>query len=475
MPGIDLLNDGRAGIAPDASAEKLNRTLAMRELALESLLGLIGRLGTTLELDTVVRLLLMTVSGQLSLFQTACYLEESRGGKHMMFHSLGIGAGSLPESISRSSDIVANLERYQSLIVLGRCSGTEGENAPQSDEILLVSNGFSYAFPLVDGNELLGILLLSKRIKHDGFDDFSTEILHMISKVATMAIRNAMLYRDLLESKMEIEDFSRVKMAFLSHTSHELRTPLTILKSSIWSMEAAGGNDGMLVDMAKSAVDRLNGLIEQVLSFNEIGLNDSSLEIERADVAPLLESCLRERLMDLGEMGVTFKLDKPPAPIQIDVDQVKMKIVFKNLIDNAISSVEPGGSIFLSLSRRNVEPDESDGVELTGRHKSNRYRRLEVKTVRTDGLSPENPGMEKDPAGGFLVVRIKDDGIGIPAEEIGKISEPFTRASNSKVADVKGMGLGLSVAQKIVAAHGAKLFCKSASGAGAEFSIWFRI
>ena len=180
VSGADLLIDGRAGNAGEVPSEKPDRNPAMRELALESLLGLIGRLGTTLDLDTVVRLLLMTVSGQLSLFQAACYLAESPGGKLVFVHSLGIGAGSLPESMSRSNDIVVNLERCRSLFVLGRDCGTEGENAGQSEEGLLVSNGFNYAFPLVDGGEMLGLLLLSKRIRHEGFDDFSTEILHRL-------------------------------------------------------------------------------------------------------------------------------------------------------------------------------------------------------------------------------------------------------------------------------------------------------
>ncbi len=449
----------------------LKRKLAKRELALESLLGLIERMGTSMDLDTVVKLSLMTVSGQLSLFQSACYLSDSPGGKFVVSHSLGIGHDSLPGFIERSGGFVDSLRKYQSLVLLGKESQNSGNEELRSVEYLLADSGFSYAFPLIDGGEMLGILLLSCRIEHDGFDEFSTDILHMISKVASMAIRNAMLYRDLLDSKMEIEDFSRVKREFLNHTSHELRTPLTILKSSIWSMEARDGHDGMLVEMAKSAVERLNGMIEQVLAFNEIGLNDSCLELEQAYLTPLLESCLRERLMELGEMGITFKLDKLATPIPVVVDQVKMKIVFKNLVDNAISSVEPGGSIYLSTSHVAVEPDDSAGIELTGRVRSGEALKSRAPLER-DEYSTGVPGMDWASMTGYLVIRIKDNGVGIPTEEIRKMSEPFRRASNSKTADVKGMGLGLSVSQKIIAAHGARLFCKSSRGAGAEFSIW---
>lgn len=74
--------------------------------------------------------------------------------------------------------------------------------------------------------------------------------------------------------------------------------------------------------------------------------------------------------------------------------------------------------------------------------------------------------------GSFFIVRVRDDGIGIPSEEIKLIAEPFHRASNSPLKNVKGLGIGLSVASKIIAGHGGRFFCKSEEHRGSEFSIW---
>jgi signal transduction histidine kinase len=163
---------------------------------------------------------------------------------------------------------------------------------------------------------------------------------------------------------------------------------------------------------------------------------------------------------------------------KVMVDPSKVKIVLRNVLDNALDSVNEGGSICIETAISDADPGGDEGVEIGDWHLSFEER--------FGGGFFLDPGRESAPFGReechgqfrrtaderYFVIRIRDDGIGIPPEEIKSLAEPFRRATNSTVKNVKGLGIGLSVSQKIVAGHGGKIFCRSAEGNGARFSIW---
>jgi len=299
----------------------------------------------------------------------------------------------------------------------------------------------------------------------------------MLCRVATITIRNANLYQAAVRSKAELERFSRVKREFINHTSHELRTPLTVLKSALWSIEPEEVDAGILVDMARDAVSRLQTRVEHLLSLNEIELDNSTFNFEICDVSSIIEDCLREVIPELESKHIKVNFEDNVKYKTMKLDSKKIKIVLRSIIDNALNFVERGGNIDISIDLVD-EPDwESQGIEigdwklednsnyfLSSRHAG------DVDSI--DGYLSELSSLKGSQ---YLLIRIKDDGIGIPPEEIRSLAEPFKRASNSTVRNVKGLGIGLSVSQKIVAGHGGKLFCKSEVGRGAEFSIWLPV
>ncbi|MCK4537638.1 MAG: HAMP domain-containing histidine kinase [Candidatus Krumholzibacteria bacterium] len=465
--------------ATDVSS-MLEQELERKNMAFEALFRLMERIGTTLDLETIVRLFLMTLAGQLSLDQIAFYLVSSKDNIFRAYYSLGIGTGELPPTMDRSSYIVRTLGKKLDLVEISESQDLEAYTDPSDDGTLFSMNGFSYAFPLIGKMGVLGIILMSRKIDGSGFTRFNGEILHVLTRATAMAVGNAMLYNEVLLSNMEMEDFARVKKEFLSHTSHELRTPLTILKSSLWSIEEKSGNDGVLMELACKAVTRLGGVVDQLLSLNDIGTNASSLSLVRTNILQLLESSFVERISEISEMGVTFKLDKMNTPEDLYIDATKMRIVFKSIIDNAVSSVESGGNIYLSVSTRALPPDELEGVEIIcSECRKECPVEFAVPDTHGSGFSEEtSTGNERksgNPVEKWVVIRVSDNGIGIPEEEIRTLSEPFTRASNSKMADVKGLGLGLSVSSKIIYSHGGRFFCKSEKGKGAEFAIWLPV
>ena len=365
----------KTGEADGNAAESsiLEQELERKDMAFEALYRLMERIGTTLDLETIIRLFLMTLAGQLSLDQIAFYLVSSKENLFRVYYSLGISTRELPATIDRSSYIVRTLEKKFDLVELREPPDLAACVDPSDDAVLFSMNGFSYAFPLIGKTGVQGIIFMSRKIDGGEFTEFNREILHVLTRAAAMAVGNAMLYNEVLVANLEMEDFARVKKEFLSHTSHELRTPLTILKSSLWSIEEKKGNDGVLMELACKAVTRLGGIVDQLLSLNDVGINASSLSLVRTNILQLLESSFVERISEISEMGVTFKLDKMNTPEDIYIDATKMRIVFKSIIDNAVSSVESGGNIYLSVSTRTLLPDESDGVEIVCSEYCNEY------------------------------------------------------------------------------------------------------
>ncbi len=460
--------------------DEMELCLERQNIAFDAIFSLLERLGTTQDVKKIVQLFLMTLMGQLGLKRASCYLVHPSKGVLQQFYALGAAnVGSLPK-LDAKSMFVKWLRTLEELEHIDRFfSDYSREDQREIEQIAaLVDEGFSYVYPLRDQDGMLGAVFLSAKVTGTGFTGFESELLKMLAGVATITIKNAWLYQMTLLSKLELERFTEVKKEFINHTSHELRTPLTVLKSALWSIEPGEIEEDVMVDMAKNAVMSLSSIVEYLLSLNEIELKQTDLRIGLVDISSIIEDCLREKLPELEEKGITVQVHDSARFKQILIDPSKIKIVLRSLLDNALDFVEQGGRIDIETLVSDSQPGAEEGIEI-----GDWYLGLDQHFDGDlfDGLFDEAPGIEvsKDEnpfqrslGVGHFVIRISDDGIGIPAEEIKTLAEPFRRATNSTHKNVKGLGIGLSVAQKIVAGHGGKLYCRSSKGEGSVFSIW---
>ncbi|MBN2071087.1 MAG: hypothetical protein JW814_06470 [Candidatus Krumholzibacteriota bacterium] len=466
----------------ELTVEKTRTSLDNRDYSFDALFRLFEKLGTTLELDKVIRLFVMTLAGQLSLGQISFYLFSRKTEKLDLYYSLGLGRENSVDSISIDSGFVNWLlsRGYPAKIELFVAKPDDNSDEDQNVKNLLVDDSFRYAYPLIDGGELQGMIIFGDRITGEGFTDFNIEILHMMTRIASMTVKNAALYEHMVQSRIKLENFSKMKREFMHHTSHELRTPLTILKSSLSSIDPREGSDAMLVNIAMEAVNKLAELVEQVLSLNAVESDESFFNFQKTEMAGFLEKYSTDIISVLAEKGITLKFDKIGEARIIRADSAKIRIALDRIIDNAVSSLYTGGTICLESSFNVNDPDDSEGVEIRGGAPGVESTFLAENRREEEGYG-EGAGrsIDKIKAGddfeGYFVIRIRDDGVGIPAGEIKDMGEPFTRASNSRTSEVKGLGLGLSVSQKIIAGHGGHLLCKSSEGNGAEFSIWLPV
>ena len=480
---MDRVASEKKVVVNKSQATQIEDNLERQNITFDALFRLFEKLGTTFDVKKIVRLFLMTLMGQLKVKRVSLYLILP--GKNVMelYHSIGCGNPEKLPNMRTDAAIVRWLQTCEDPIRLDDFFMTADSTTDGEKELLGLfrQEGFSYAITLTDQEDLVGVLLYSGQVTGEDFNDFENELLKLLVRVATITIKNAWLYQMAVLSKLELEKFTQVKKEFISHTSHELRTPLTVLKSALWSIEPDEVGGGVMVDMAKDAVLRLQNKVQYLLSLNDIELNKMHFNMELTDVTSLFEDTLREVIPELEEKSIKVNFDDRTYFRKVRIDAGKIKVVLQSIIGNAIDSIDRGGNIDISASLSDADPTEDEGIEIGDWDRSYDERfesgLFTSATEEASGVDAcvEGTSFQRGIDSSYLVVRIKDDGIGIPPEEIKTLSEPFKRASNSVLRNVKGLGIGLSVSQKIIVGHGGKIFCSSTEGEGAEFSIWLPV
>ena len=223
---------------------------------------------------------------------------------------------------------------------------------------------------------------------------------------------------------------SQMKNEFVSNVSHELRTPLASIRV-FGEFLRMGRFDGPekareYGDYIETESRRLTQLINNILDFASIESGRKTYRFERCDVREVVCETLKTfgvRLRQNGFNVIVEGADTPLPPARIDTGAIAQSI--SNLLDNAVKYSNGNKDITVSLERE----------------------------------------------GGFIVISVRDQGIGIPRDEQKKIFDRFHRISTGLVHDVKGSGLGLAIVRHIVEAHRGKVTVESRPGEGSTFSI----
>lgn len=469
----------KGNISLTSSLDDPKDALDKKNIAFQSLFSLIEKLGTTLDLEKVIRLLLNTLMGQIRLRKVCFYLPAADRQSIIPYHSMGLGRDAgLPE-ITAECGFVRWLESIESFVHIDRFYNTQAEGTKGCKHLdSLLEKGFAYALPMKGKNETVGIIFLSDKVVEEPIHDFDIDLMLMISRVASITIRNAWLYRKICQAKTELENFAKIKKQFINHTSHELRTPLTIINSALDFIQTNEKEESMM-DMVKKAVSDLKGKVELLLSLNDIELKDSTDQPQILNIYSILQECVEEIKADIEENRIDVSLKNNAGSGGVLADYSKMKIVFRSLIDNALNYVQNGGRIDITVGITSEQPGKEDGIELRrwgdGIYGDYPWDGDNICTEQPAAEVTANPaGEESADCPTYLVVRIKDNGIGIPESEIASLSRPFERASNSPLANVRGMGIGLSISQRIISGFGGKLFCRSEENSGSEFSVFLQ-
>ena len=220
-----------------------------------------------------------------------------------------------------------------------------------------------------------------------------------------------------------------VRKDFVANVSHELRTPLSVIKGYVETLVDA--HDTMPIDdrdrflkTIQRHADRLNSLLEDLLVLSRLESVQPGLARERIDVGGLLADTLEDFRARPAAGGHHLSLEVDPAVPAVLADPLKLGQVLDNLVSNAVKYTPRGSRIALAVRMSGV-----DTVEFS----------------------------------------VRDDGPGIPAEDLPHVFERFYRVDKGRSREKGGTGLGLSIVKHIVQLHGGRVWAESRVGEGTCF------
>ena len=266
--------------------------------------------------------------------------------------------------------------------------------------------------------------------------------------------RSALLaFRD----ETELRQVERTRADFLANASHELRTPLASLAGFIETLRGharqdEGARDRFLAIM-QAQTERMNRLIDDLMSLSRIELNEHVAPEDRVDLARAVMDAVDAAAPLARQRDVRLVPDLPPdgtASVVGDRDQLVQ--VAQNLIDNALKYSPDGATVgirvIVGLTAAQAVAGERPAAS-----------RLSLLTPdRADGL--------------FAVLRVSDQGSGIARENLPRLSERFYRVEGQKSGERAGTGLGLAIVKHIANRHRGGLMVESASGQGSSFTAY---
>jgi signal transduction histidine kinase len=422
----------------------------------------------------------MSLAGNLGVNKVSVFV-TSHGKKQLeCIYSLGVGIKLDIESINVNGTFFKWLKGEISPAPIDNIyTGKYAELLEKQDWLeKIVRAGFAYVCPLNFGTSLTGLLFFSGRVNGKGFDKYAKEVLNIFLRIGSMAFKNMFDFKSVIKASGERESFSVVKSKLMNHRSFELNTPLTVLKSTLWSIESDAVSEVLMLDMARDAVKYLEGGVSELAGISEINFDGIGLQLGRADISAIVEEYLQKTIPEIEEKHISVIFNEKIYR-EAMVDRVKIKIAVGEIIDNAVRFLSEGGNLEITVAVYETDPNEMmEGVELKCWDDGGnidplpKQKEMDKRSEQVEFIDILEKQLRDITVGSWIVLRIKDNGVGISEKEVEEIAQPFRKGSNSGNTGAARMGVGLSLAQKIISDHGGKLFCRSTEGKGTEFSLW---
>ncbi|MCH2037382.1 MAG: HAMP domain-containing histidine kinase [Rickettsiales bacterium] len=271
------------------------------------------------------------------------------------------------------------------------------------------------------------------RVKKKSNDEIGVLVDSFNDMLSVIEMNN----KNLLRAKEESERLNKMKSEFLSNMSHELRTPLhAIIGFSQHGYEQFEDIDSKtlkeyLKDINDSGQHLIN-LLNNLLSLSKLDSGKEKLEIKPVEISDMLDNCFRG-VDDLVEAkNITIHPSYEAALPSIEIDPIKITQAITHLLVNSIKFTPEGKKIFIEV--KNYNPDK-------------------------------NKKAKKN-----IVITVRDQGVGIPEDELDYIFDKFTQSSKTRTG-AGGTGVGLSICKYIIELHGGFIKASNAQDEGAVFTI----
>jgi PAS domain S-box-containing protein len=235
--------------------------------------------------------------------------------------------------------------------------------------------------------------------------------------------------RDITERKRAeeaLKDADRRKDEFLAMLAHELRNPLAPISNALHLVRLHGADPQQALEMIERQVEHMVRLVDDLLDVSRITRGKIELRRERVDLAAVAVRAVEgsRPLIDARRHRLEMRL--PDGPLPVDGDPMRLAQVVWNLLNNAAKYTPEGGRIALTV----------------------------------------------EAAGGEAVVRVRDTGMGIPADMLARVFDLFTQVDRTLDRAEGGLGIGLTLVRRLTEMHGGTVAAHSAGpGQGSEFVV----
>lgn len=220
----------------------------------------------------------------------------------------------------------------------------------------------------------------------------------------------------------------KAQREFVANVSHELRTPLTVIKASTESVMMYPDMDGSMREMFLGNIieesDRMLRIVSDLLTLSRLDNRRTKWQVSSFDMRERLRHICSILQISANAKNQNITLDCP-NPLPMTADRERLEQVITNIVSNSMKYTQEGGEIAVIGA-----------------------------VVNRD-----------------IVIRVRDNGAGIPEEDLPRIFERFYRVEKARTSDTGGTGLGLAIAKEIVEAHGGTIAIKSRLGKGTEVII----
>jgi two-component system CheB/CheR fusion protein len=234
-----------------------------------------------------------------------------------------------------------------------------------------------------------------------------------------------------------LHEADRRKDEFLAMLAHELRNPLAPIVTAVQILQLRGVDDPVL-DRQQAVIARqarhMARLLDDLLDVSRITRGKIELRRARVDLRDVVEPAVEASRSLLEARDLQLSVTLAPEPIMLDADAARLQQVIGNLLNNAARYTPPGGCVQLTVSR-----SSSNGES---------------------GVGPA------------AVLRVRDSGVGIPPETLPQIFDLFVQGDRSLARSEGGLGIGLTLVQRLVELHGGRVDAHSTGpGQGSEFVV----
>jgi PAS domain S-box-containing protein len=254
-------------------------------------------------------------------------------------------------------------------------------------------------------------------------------LLQIVTRTVALAIENTQAATALREHTAILADLHRRKDEFLAMLSHELRNPLAPIVNALQLLRIQRGSYNPTERQARTIIERqvglLRHLIDDLLEVSRITTGKFQLRREQIAVAGIVEGAVQTVRPLIEERRHKLSISVPQEPIWLHCDAARLEQVIVNLLTNAAKYTNEGGQIWLTAERE----------------------------------------------GETAVLRVRDTGIGIAPELLPRVFDLFTQAERGLDRSQGGLGIGLSLVQRLVDLHGGTVEAFSTLGQGSEFVV----